>query len=123
MYTIEEFDKQKTEDLFYVADALAQDMDDKVLRGKISRKAGDAFSYLNEPRKALGFYKNSAEAHNAVQNNIDLAKDYQAAAKLMFELGNPHKAKTLLNKAFKASIKTNDTDLTKSIQTQIAVLG
>ena len=119
----EEFDKQKTADFFYVADALAQDMDDKVLRGKINRKAGDAFSYLNEPRKALGFYKNSAEAHNDVQNNLDLAKDYQAAAKLMFELGNPKKAKTLLNKAFKASIKANDTDLTKNIQSQIAVLG
>ena len=119
----EEFDKQKTEDFFYVADALAKDMGDKMLKGKINQKAGDAFSYMNEPQKALGYYRNSAESHNDVQNNLELAKDYQAAAKLMFELGNPHKAKTLLNKAFKASVKTNDKELTKNIQYQISALG
>jgi len=119
----EEFDKQKSADFFYVADALAQDMGDKTLKGKINQKAGDVFSYMNEPQKALGYYRNSAESHSEVQNNLELAKDYQAAAKLMFDLGNPHKAKTLLNKAFKSAVKTDDAELTQNIQYQISALG
>ena len=119
----EEFDKEKTADFFYVADALAKDMGDKTLKGKINQKAGEAFSYLNEPQKALSYYRNSAEAYNDVENNIELAKDYQLAAKLMLELGNPYKAKTLLNKAFKAGIKTEDEELIKNIQYQISAIG
>ena len=119
----EEFDKQKTEDYFYVADALAKEMGDKTLKGKINQKAGDAFSYINEPQRALSYYRDSAESYNEIQNNSELAKDYQSAAKLMFELGNPHKARTLLNKAFRASIKTEDTELIKNIQNQISALG
>ena len=119
----EEFDKSNTEDYFYVANALAQDIGDKNLEGKINQKAGNAFSYINEPYIALNYYKTSAASFDAIQNNLELAKDYQAAAKLMFELGNSQKAKSLLNKAYKVGVKTDDENLIKNIQSQIAVLN
>ena len=121
--TSEEFDLPKTQDYFYVADILAKELEDKTLQGKINQKAGEAFSYLNEPQKALGYYKNSAKSFFETQNNLDLARDYQAAAKLMLELGNPHKAKTLLNKAFNASVKAGDSEIIRNIQSQIAAFG
>ena len=119
----EEFDKKNAEDFFYVANSLAQELDDDGLKGKINQKAGEAFSYLNEPQKALGYYRDSAASYDEIQNNLELAKDYQAAAKLMYELGNSAKARTLLNKAFKASIKADNFDLTQNIQAQIVALG
>ncbi|MBQ7450870.1 hypothetical protein IJS77_05570 [bacterium] len=119
----EEFDSKNAADFFYVANSLAQDLDDSSLKGKINQKAGETFSYLNEPQKALGYYRDSAASYDEIQNNQELAKDYQAAAKLMYELGNPAKARTLLNKAFKASVKADNYNLTQSIQAQIAALG
>ena len=102
---------------------MAQELDDDGLKGKINQKAGEAFTYLNEPQKALGYYRDSAASYDGIQNNLELAKDYQAAAKLMYELGNSAKARTLLNKAFKASIKADNYDLTQNIQAQIVALG
>ena len=119
----EQFDKEKTQDYFYIANALADDLEDKTLIGKINQKAGDSFSYLNEPKDALGYYKTSAASYNEIENNVELAKDYQSAAQLMLDLGNPAKARKLLNKAYKASIKTENTDLIKNIQSQIEVLS
>ena len=119
----EQFDTISAKDYFYVANILADDISDKTLLGKINQKAGDSFTYLNEPKSALDFYKNSAAAYNETQNNFELAKDYQSAAKLMLELGNPHKARTLLNKAYKAGLKTEDFDLVQMIQNQITALG
>ena len=58
-----------------------------------------------------------------MQNNLGLAKDYQAAALLMLDLGNSAKAKKLLNKAFKASLKADNYELTQQIQAKIAVLS
>ena len=83
---------------------MADDLNDSNLTGKINQKAGEAFAYMNEPRKALGYFKESAASFDSIQNNLELAKDYRAAANLMIELGNPAKARTLLNKAFKAGI-------------------
>ena len=119
----EEFDKSLANDYFYVADVLAKEIKDEKLIGKINQNAGEAFVYLNEPKMALDYYKNSAASFDAINENKELAKDYQAAAKLMLELGNPAKARTLLNKAYKIGIKTEDTSLIKSIQAEISVLA
>ena len=119
----ESYDTDNAKDYFYVAKTLANEIDDKTLIGKVNQKAGDAFSHLNEPRLALDYYKDSAASYDEIQNNLELAKDYQAAAKLMLDLGNPHKARTLLNKAYKAGIKADDTDLVKQIQSQIEILS
>ena len=119
----ETFDKKNAATLFKIANSLAGDLNDKNLQGKINQKAGDAFDYMNEPKQALDYYKTSAASYDEIANNLELAKDYQAAAKLMLELGNPAKAKTLLQKAFKASSKTDNQDLMQNIQAQIAVLS
>ncbi len=119
----EQFDKEKTKDYFYIANALADDVGDSALIGKINQKAGDSFTYLNEPKDALDYYKTSAASYDEIQNNLELAKDYQSAAQLMLDLGNPAKARKLLNKAYKASVKTENSDLIKQIQSQIEVLA
>ena len=119
----EGFDKQNAQDYFYVASALADDLNDSNLTGKINQKAGEAFAYMNEPRKALGYFKESAASFDSIQNNLELAKDYKAAASLMLELGNPAKARTLLNKAFKAGILADDKELVQKIQAEIAILS
>lgn len=119
----ETYDKENAATLFRIANSLAGDLNDKNLQGKINQKAGDAFDYMNEPKQALDYYKTSAASYDEIANNLELAKDYQAAAKLMLELGNPAKAKTLLQKAFKASAKTDNQDLMQNIQAQIAVLS
>ena len=119
----EGFDKQNAQDYFYVASALSDDLKDENLTGKINQKAGEAFTYMNEPRKALGYYRESAASFDSAQNNSELAKDYRSAAKLMLELGNPAKARTLLNKAFKAGVMANDNELVQKIQAEIAVIS
>ena len=119
----EEYDKQKTQDYFELSNLLAQDIGDKSLIGKINQRAGEAFDYLNEPRTALSYYKDSASSYDEIQNNLGLARDYQAAAKLMYELGNTSKAKTLMYKAYKAGLKTDNQELIQNIQSQIAVLN
>ena len=119
----EEFDKKAATDYFQVADTLAKELEDKNLSGKINQKAADTFVYLNEPKTALDFYKNSAAFYDEINENEELAKDYQAAARLMLELGNSSKARTLLNKAYKAGLKADNKDLVQSIQTEIAVLS
>ena len=119
----EGFDKQNAQDYFYVASALADELNDKNLTGKISQKAGESFAYMNEPRKALGYYKDSAASFNSTQNNLELANDYRSAAKLMLELGNPAKARTLLNKAFRAGLMADDKELVQKIQAEIEVIA
>ena len=119
----EQYDKNNAKDYFDVANILAKEVGNKNLSGKINQKAGEAFSSLGEPLTALSYYKDSAAFYNGSENNFDLAKDYQAAAQLMLDLGNKAKAKTLLNKAFKISLKTDNEELTKQIQSQIAVLS
>ena len=106
-----------------LSNLLAQDIGDKSLIGKINQRAGEAFDYLNEPRTALSYYKDSASSYDEIQNNLGLARDYQAAAKLMYELGNTSKAKTLMYKAYKAGLKTDNQELIQNIQSQIAVLN
>lgn len=118
----EEFDKKNSKDYFDVALLLADEIGDKSLAGKINQKAGDSFSYMNEPKSALDYYKSSASIYDSVQNNLELARDYQSAAQLMLELGNPAKARKLLNKAYKAGLKTEDQDLILNIQTKIEAI-
>lgn len=119
----EEFDKKAAKDYFNVADTLAKELEDKNLIGKVNQKAADTFVYLNEPKTALDFYKNSAAVYDEINENQELAKDYQAAAKLMLNLGNPAKARTLLNKAYKAGLKTDNKELIQQIQAEISVLA
>lgn len=119
----ETYDKQKTQEFFEIANILADETGDKQISGKVNQKAGEAFSYMNEPQMALDYFKTSASSYDEVQNNLGLAKDYQAAALLMLDLGNSAKAKKLLNKAFKASLKADNYELTQQIQAKIAVLS
>ena len=118
----EKYDKPNALQFMQLSDTVAEETKDKKVIGLISSKNGKNCERLNENAQALKYYTTSAKSFYDINDNVNLAKKYESAAKIMLNYGNKAKAKTLLSKAFVAASHTSDAKLKTQLAEQIAVL-
>ena len=98
------FDVASTETFNGLAIDVAQSAENPKVSGKIYREVAKDYSYLGENKKALEYLKRSTAAFAGSkiinETNEQIAQNYIEASKVMRELGNEAKAKSLLSKAF-----------------------
>ncbi|MBQ3640666.1 hypothetical protein II906_01870 [bacterium] len=116
----ERYDKSNSISFMTMADTIADETKNSRIKGFISAKNAQSCETLNEKARALNYHGKAAGAFNEEDDKENLARQYQAAAKIMMTYGNFAKAKSLLSKAFVAAQATDNMMLKSQISSQIA---
>jgi len=115
------YDKNNAIELLSLAQEVSEQVDEKTLASVMSKTA-QAYEYFKEDSNALSFYSQAVKSFKQIESNENVAKNYESASRVMSNLGNLAKAKSLLQKAQNAAIKTNDTALIQKIQKKLETL-
>lgn len=115
------FDKQNAIELYSLAQDVSEQVDEKTLASVLSKTA-QAYEYFQDNSNALSFYSQAVKGFKSIESNDKVARNYESASRVMLNLGNEAKAKSLLQKAHLAALKSNDTSLIQRIQKKIELL-
>jgi len=109
-------------DYYDIAQDLADETDDDNLKGYVASNTGRAYVKFDEPEKALKSYSKAAKSYTEAETPLKTAQNYLAAADIMVEFNNIHKASNLLKKAQTYANQTDDNKLLGEINTKISQL-
>lgn len=118
----EKYDKQNSLMFMSFADTIADETNNNKVKSVISAKNATGCEILNEKKRALKYYGDSAMACTKTDDKLNLAKSYKNASELMLEYGNSAKAKKLMAKAYIAAQSTNNSAIKKEISAKLAKL-
>lgn len=93
------YNTDEAKNYYETAQQIAQENNNDKLSAKVFKLSASKMDYLNEPKIALDYYKQSSYFYNKENSSIDLADNYEKSSALMAKLGNKRKAKSLLQKA------------------------
>ncbi len=111
----EKYDKDNAFMFMDLADITAEETGNEKVKAVISSENALGCELLDEKTRALKYYGNSSKSYYDINDNENLAKNYEKAAKIMVSFGNTAKAKKLLEKAYVAAQNTNNDSLKKEV--------
>ena len=117
----ERYDTPNTYHYYSIAKNVASSTENDKVKGAIWSRSGDALVMLNENVNALQDYKTSSQFYANTDADIKMAKNYEKAAQIMLNLGNSHKAKSLLETAQKIALKIDDIGYAQLLEQQLAL--
>ena len=116
----ERYDKKNAISFMEMSDVIAKETGNNRIKAFVSAKNAQSCETLNEKARALNYHGRAAGAFNEDEDKENLARQYQAAAKIMMSYGNYAKARNLLSKAFVAAQSTENNFLKNEISSEIA---
>ncbi|MCD8377265.1 MAG: hypothetical protein LUB59_00590 [Candidatus Gastranaerophilales bacterium] len=110
--------------IFYdEANILINQTNDAETKGYVSSNTAGAFNKFNKPDKALKCYANAVKNYSEAKVSNSVAENYKSAGELMYDLGNPAKAKILLRKALAHTNAYKDAELINRINDLLEEIG
>ncbi len=117
------YDSKSAYTFVNLANNLAEETNDDKVKGYSYKHSSKISEYLEDDSKALQYLKLSTKSYNKVQDSKNVIDNYISAADIMTNLGNPAKARNLLNKAFLTAIDSDNTEILSQISGKIAKLS
>ncbi len=119
----EVFDSKSTYTFLNLANNLAEETHDEKIKGYSYKKAFQISNYLDDKSKAMQYLKKSTKSYTKAGDSKNTIENYISAADIMINIGNPLKARALLNKAFMTAIDTENHEALNIISGRIAKLA
>ena len=107
-------------DYYDLALSLVEQVDNSKIKGYVTGNTAVAYDKFNKPEEALNYYSQAVQNYSMAESPMQTAIYYEKAAGVMIDYGNPHKARSLLQKALYNARQTDDAELIKSINEKLA---
>lgn len=116
----EVFDSKSAYTFISLANNIAEETKNEKVKGYSYKQAFQISNYLDDKSKAMQYLKNSTKAYTKAGDNKNTIDNYISAADIMINVGNPAKARALLNKAFMTAIDSGNNEILAEISQKIA---
>lgn len=117
------FDSKSAYTFANLANSIAEETKDEKIKGYSYKQAFQISDYLDDKSKAMQYLKNSTKAYTKAGDDKNVIQNYISAADIMMNVGNPTKARALLNKAFMTAINSGNKEVLSTISGRIAKLA